>query len=632
MVGDSVEDSREDSLKESNKGSSDAPKSSGSFEARSGDRFDPNRRSQFAAEGSFDPVMQRHVGAGATDAGAVEPNPNKAAFVGAQQLDVAVVGLHRWADQRQGLLDARAKTRRVVGRGGAGQRSRARVERISHIAPMIRSARRCVEVVMPLEMLMRRFLPLFGPVVLASTVLSCTGGPESVSNPAEVLSRSGQSRERYFDAIEAARTRGVDDATKAALRRMIAAQGYAIDARDRAFELLLATDRVALVQAIENSLPRMEDVMWRERMSDLIGEHQLNELVPTLIRAWANPVTGLDRMEDGKDMRPERRALVTLVGEDQLCATLLTTMRESNPATQANLRARCWELLMKNGDSARLRALLADADSVRGDAMLMDLARVAGELGILPVTREEILWARKLCERENAEFFEAAKSALASLPAARRESLEMRALPVVVALAKRRAEVLAASEAELLSEVTQRTQGRKKVSPDFTGYGDGFTETLYQQREKLSWTDLAAMILALDLVSERAVLEHLFEQADRDREDRTTEYGGVLAVDAQGRGEVLEFPARTKASDLRYESPQALFDALSRAPFHYHNHTQKYDNATYAGPHLGDFAFADSARCNGLVFTFLSTDVIDVDFYRHGRLVVDLGGVERPQG
>ena len=83
---------------------------------------------------------------------------------------------------------------------------------------------------------------------------------------------------------------------------------------------------------------------------------------------------------------------------------------------------------------------------------------------------------------------------------------------------------------------------------------------------------------------------------------------------------------------MRYESPQLLFDALYTAPFHYHNHTQKYDNADYAGPHLGDFAFADSARCNGLVFTFLSTDLMGVDFYRHDRLVVDLGAVERPEG
>jgi hypothetical protein len=98
------------------------------------------------------------------------------------------------------------------------------------------------------------------------------------------------------------------------------------------------------------------------------------------------------------------------------------------------------------------------------------------------------------------------------------------------------------------------------------------------------------------------------------------------------QAEFLEFEPRAKASDIRYESPQALFDALYTGLYHVHFHAQNYENDKYAGPHMGDFAFGDSARCNGLVFTFLSADLLGVDFYRHGRVVVDLGAIERPQG
>jgi hypothetical protein len=473
--------------------------------------------------------------------------------------------------------------------------------------------------------------------LLAATTVSaallaagCSGGPESVENPAAVLSVSGQSRERYFDAIEAARQRGVDDETKAALRRMIAADGFAIDARERAFELLYETDPKAVVAALENSLPRMGDVTWRRRVSQLVGERKMQELVPTLIRAWANPVPGLASDE----VRPERAALGAIVGEEQVSATLLRTMKEASPATQANLRARCWELLMKSGDEARLRALLADPASTSGDAMLTDLARVSNELGVLPTTREEILWARKLCEPSRAAFYEEAKAALAGMPAARRESLELRGIPVAVACMRRRPALLAATEPDLFAEIDARTRGRRKASPDFTGYGDGFTETLYQVRDRLVWTDLAAMMLALEVLSEPALRTHMFEVADRDREDRATEYGGVIALSsgAGSTAEFLEFEPRARASDIRYESPQALFDALYTGLFHVHLHAQSYENDRYAGPHMGDFAFSDSARCNGLVFTFLSADLLGVDFYRHGRLVVDLGAVERPQG
>jgi hypothetical protein len=467
-------------------------------------------------------------------------------------------------------------------------------------------------------------------LVAAVLAAGCSSGPESVENPAAVLSVGGQSRERYFDALEAARQRGVDEETKAALRRMIAADGFAIDARERAFDLLYETDPKAVVAALENSLPRMGDVSWRRRVSELVGERKMQELVPTLIRAWANPVPGLA----GDEVRPERAALGMIVGEDQVSATLLRTMKDASPTTQANLRARCWELLMKSGDEARLRALLADPGSTQGDAMLTDLARVANELGVLPTTREEILWARKLCEPSRAAFFADAKAALAQMPAARREQLELRAIPVAVACMKRRPSLLATTEPDLFAEIDARTKGRKKASPDFTGYGDGFTETLYQVRDRLVWSDLAAMALALDVLSEQALRAHLFEVADRDREDRTTEYGGVVAL-AAGSGstaEFLEFEPRAKASDIRYESPQALFDALYTGLYHVHFHAQNYENEKYAGPHIGDFAFGDSARCNGLVFTFLSADLLGVDFYRHGRVVVDLGAIERPQG
>lgn len=484
--------------------------------------------------------------------------------------------------------------------------------------------------------------PLASLALCAALISGCTGGPESVKDPAAVLSVSGQMREKYFDAMEAARLRGVDDATKAALRRMVTADGYADEARKRAFGLLYETDPKALVATLEKNLPTMPHATWRKRASELIAERGMKEMIPALIRAWANP---MPLLEVG-GVRPERAALGRLVGEDEVSATLLKTMREANPLTQANLRVRCWEMLMKSGDATRLRALLADGESTRGDAMLADLARIANELGVLPTTREEVLWARKLCDEEHAAFFADAKLALARMPADRREGLEIRGVPVAVAALKRRPAVLTMPDDDLFLEIEARIKGRKKVSPDFTGYGSGFTESLGRQRESFAWTDLAAMVLALDVLEERPLRAHLFEVADRDREDRSTEYGGVVSLRARGAGteagdgssagafsaEFMEFEPRAKNGDIRYESPQALFDALYTGFFHVHFHAQNYDNDRYAGPHLGDFAFSDSARCNGLVFTFLSTDQLGVDFYRHGRVVVDLGAIERPEG
>jgi len=73
--------------------------------------------------------------------------------------------------------------------------------------------------------------------IVLATAAGCANTPRSSQEAASVLSRPGQARETYFAAIEAARTFGPSPETTAALRRMVAADGYAIDARVMAFDL-----------------------------------------------------------------------------------------------------------------------------------------------------------------------------------------------------------------------------------------------------------------------------------------------------------------------------------------------------------------------------------------------------------
>ena len=67
------------------------------------------------------------------------------------------------------------------------------------------------------------------------------------------------------------------------------------------------------------------------------------------------------------------------------------------------------------------------------------------------------------------------------------------------------------------------------------------------------------------------------------------------------------------------------------APFHYHLHAQEYRYAEYAGPsHQDELYAAEQARCC-LVFTFVSRDAMDVDYYQPGRVTIDLGEIRRPE-
>ena len=70
-----------------------------------------------------------------------------------------------------------------------------------------------------------------------------------------------------------------------------------------------------------------------------------------------------------------------------------------------------------------------------------------------------------------------------------------------------------------------------------------------------------------------------------------------------------------------------MFDAAYTGVFHFHNHAQKYDNQDYAGPHMGDFAYAEATRANCLVLRPDSAGSADI---ADGSDVA--GGEESEQG
>ena len=100
-------------------------------------------------------------------------------------------------------------------------------------------------------------------------------------------------------------------------------------------------------------------------------------------------------------------------------------------------------------------------------------------------------------------------------------------------------------------------------------------------------------------------------------------------LDRKGRFQVLEFPPRVRHHDQKFIPPQAMFDAGYSALFHFHFHVQRFRNSEYAGPGLGDIEYANNTRANCLVMTYVGEGRLNVDFYRHGSVVVDLGVVER---
>jgi len=409
-----------------------------------------------------------------------------------------------------------------------------------------------------------------------------------------------------------------------ALKQLLWQPYYTPDIREQALNRLERHDPEGLHRTLRQRVPNLNAFEWLDRVCMIIAERGWAQHTPTLVSSWSRPAMGVDEKD-----RPEYRALAELHGADRVTDVVFETFLEADKPYQQGLRARCWELLHRLDQRERLIALLEDAQAKPDDLMLMDLRAGARDFGIVPLNREEILWLRKLRQPEHEAFWNETMQAMQQVPEQRRHDLELRDLAIVVAAYRHEPELLTAGAAELQRRIEARVQGRSHYSHtgNFDNQAVGRRDRLHEWRGELTWGDLAAMHLLLKSLAVPEVRAHLMDYAERDRQDETTEYGGVINLDEQGRFQVLEFIPRVRHHDQKFMASQDLFDAAYTALFHFHFHCQSWRNRAYAGPGFGDVNYAENTRANCVVLTCVSGDELNVDFYRYGRVSVDLGTI-----
>jgi hypothetical protein len=406
--------------------------------------------------------------------------------------------------------------------------------------------------------------------------------------------------------------------------------GYDTRTRLEGLAWLERVDRDMLLTTLRRRLPRVSDHDWLRAVCGFVAQQHLTELDVPLVSSWGRPWSG--NLPDVE--RPEYLALRAMHGAGAPERIVWETFLGATKPSQNGLRFRCWDLLHRLGHRDRLIELVSEASTHEdgGHPLLKPLQAAAVSFGTVPWNREEVLWIHKLAEPARSAFWEAAEQATATLSPDRRASLEIRDLPVVAAAAAHRPELLAASPGQLYTQIQRRIAGQRH----YREQDPGFVSTieldhhLAAHRDVMTWGDLLAINMALHAVESPQVRAHLFDYADRDLADETTEYGGVIDLDAQGRFNVREFPPRIRVHDRRFEAPQQMFDAGYTGLFHFHNHVQKHRNGMHAGPGDGDMTYANNTRANCLVLTFVDEQTLNLDFYRHDGVLVDLGVILRP--
>ncbi len=469
---------------------------------------------------------------------------------------------------------------------------------------------------------MNRLLPI---LFLAQFLLGC--GAPTIHNPSTTLMETGRSSRVHIRAMELLDAEvGIEDQDyQKQLHRIIWAPGFSSEAREQALLRLWSFDKEKTIRTLRQRLPRMNSGSWKTQLCEWIAAEQIVELHEALISAWANPESLVKTEEE----RPEYIALRTMYSDDAIADLIFDSMISAKKTWRQGYRTRCWELLHRLNHRARLISLLEQTKFDEDDIFFIDLQKAMNDLGIVPHRREEILWIRELSKPEHKSFWDEAKISLSKLDDARRDAIEMRNVPVVVSLQRHGGEnAFSRTREEILNQLETKL---KNATHHYETEGGGLfkasSELFHTHKNKLTWGDAITLEILLTALSVPEVKAHLFNYAKRDNLDETTEYGGVIALDKKGRFEILEFEPKIRHHDRRFNASQNMFDAAYTALFHFHFHAQKFRNGNHAGPGFGDKDYADNTRANCLVFTFVNASTLNVDYYRHGKVVVDVGTI-----
>ncbi len=366
-----------------------------------------------------------------------------------------------------------------------------------------------------------------------------------------------------------------------------------------------------------------------EKITALAAEGRWSEMSGALVRRWSKVDS---RVPDAE--RPERAALVSIDPDRPVEETVFAVFagRVEGPNAAAlddRTREDAWALLRRIDSSNRTRDLLAGGGS-SDDELLAVLQRGARELRVVPETSEELAWLRRLGTAGNAAFWRECAASIARLNDELSRGLAMRHLGVLRWAGTNRTDWLATDRAGLLSEIERRLEGRPRHWRIGEGAGRARGESLHQARANLTWGDALAVLVADDLTRADGVPAALFDHAERDRKDNSTEYGGN--IDAQGETVRVDlFPPRAtqRYGDRQFVPSEEMLKAGDTALFHYHFHATTWKNSDYAGPSEGDFDSADALGRACLLFTAIDDRTLGVDYYQRGGTTIDLGVLKK---
>ena len=463
-------------------------------------------------------------------------------------------------------------------------------------------------------------------VLLTTLLTGCT--PTTYDDPISVmLDRTAEYRSRRLAADQARRELYRDDRRAAALQRIVWEPGYPSWQRCDAVNQLVELSATRFRTMARRRLTQLDDWPTIRLILDLAVANRWTNFTPAVVRQYARQAHAI-----GDDQRPERLTLSKLnphISIEQVVYEVLIGHGHDDVSLAERVAA--WELLNRLVSPDRVGQLLGNAPATT--TLIADLQACARQLGTWPTGREGVLWLAYLRDPTRRALWQRAVDVARQLPPSDRGSVSLRHIGMLARLGEDR---LAMSDDQLVTQMTRymtfaehHGDDRHAVSPQVNPgvvAGPPFDSTLL----RLGWADLTNLSLVCEGLKDPHLTESLFEQADADRLDTTTEHGGVLDLNDSGQVVAVSYPPQLRAHDRRFVPPPEMIEHLYAALAHYHFHAQDHDNRAYARPGSGDLKLAKRLPAMFVILTFVDQNRLNVDVHLPDGVVLDLGTIYRP--
>jgi len=375
-------------------------------------------------------------------------------------------------------------------------------------------------------------------------------------------------------------------------------------------------------------------------LANLSAARDWTDMTPAIVRQWARD---LPEEPDRVEERAIRKLHPGVDPARVVFGVFVDPQTDPGPYKlrwDLRTRAAAWDVLARLDTDGTLRASLlspgADVPMPADDKTLSDLRACYSELGVVPRSGEELRWLDRLRDPKNAAnvaWWNEVVSIVSGLATDQRAGLRLFHLEHVRWASTHRAEWIRASREELLSTLADRLRGRvtheRAKGVDYTKQ---VPERLAGQEARLSWGDALSLLVLDEAFHNGPMNQAIFAQITLDRNDRSTEYGGMITSLRQGGFAATLYPPRpsNRLGDMKFIASEDLIASSDLALSHYHFHVQKVQNREYAGPSEGDLDYAARLGRVCVVLTSLSEGVLNADAYFPGGYVIDLGEIARP--